>query len=71
MLLELERRLVLVSLERCMILDTFVLVSVAVVVVACMLVSWVGCTLAFDDVLVVVGCKLASSVVGVPCMLVS
>ena len=38
MLLGLERRLVLVSLERCMILDMFVLASVVVVVVACMLV---------------------------------
>jgi len=62
MLLELEHRLVLVSLGRCMILDMFVLVFV-VEAVACMLVSWVGCTLASGVVLVVVGCKLASSVV--------
>jgi len=69
MLLELEHRLVLVSLGRCMILDMFVLVFVEEAV-ACMLVSWVGCTPVSDDVLVVVGCKFASSVV-VPYKLVS
>jgi len=71
MLLELEHRLVLVSLEHCMILDMFVLASVVVVVVACMLAFWVGYKLAFDDVLEVVGCTLASFVVEVPYMLVS